>query len=522
MDKKRQRLNATQSRHPKRASVLGAAVAVVVIGVLCMRGARAEPTGKPVSEPWQRAVGDIAWVDYAPTVSNPDRGIPPTTESIRADLRSLQEAGFTGLVTYACGGLFGREVVATAPAMGFRGVILGVWDPTNESEVDAAVELGARDIVLGICVGNEGYRRRYTPEQLQVAMNRVRRATGKPVTTTEEIGDYEAFEELTELGDWVFPNAHPFFNGRRTPAAAIRWTRGAFDELSRRSPRFVWFKEVGLPTGGAEPVVLTEASQAEYYAGLAATSVRFAYFEAFDQTWKNSRPFEQRWGMFHADRTPKLLARQLLKQKPRLLRGADLPAKPQLEGASDRQRSKRPPFVVYSDGGSVENHFSPSGVDGDCGDIKVDEHSADRPHMGSSCLRIQYLARGDGPHKCAYAPPCKWASLRWLHPRRNWGIAKENQGRGFDLSDHRLLTFWARAENTCRLKFLVGGLDAPFGDSLAYPRSKTVQLTQEWQKFTIDLEGADLHHIIAGFGWETNWEMNPSGFVVYLDQIQFE
>ena len=115
-------------------------LAMGMFGLLCASGAQAQPTGQPVADSWVRTVGNIAWVDYAPTVSDPERGIPATTDSIRADLLALRNAGFTGLVTYGCGGLFGREVVASAASMGFRGVILGVWDPTNESEVDAAVE----------------------------------------------------------------------------------------------------------------------------------------------------------------------------------------------------------------------------------------------------------------------------------------------------------------------------------------------------------------------------------------------
>jgi exo-beta-1,3-glucanase (GH17 family) len=81
-------------------------------------------------------------------------------------------------------------------------------------------------------------------------MDEIRKATGKPVTTAEAIDRY-ADPVLLNFGDWVFPNAHPYFHDRYDPAPAVRWTQGAFNELERRSNRFVLFKEVGLPTAGA-------------------------------------------------------------------------------------------------------------------------------------------------------------------------------------------------------------------------------------------------------------------------------
>ena len=45
-----------------------------------------------------------------------------------------------------------------------------------------------------------------------------------------------------------------------------------------QTDRYVFFKEVGLPTAGA--FGLSEANQDLYYRGLARTDVHFAYFEA--------------------------------------------------------------------------------------------------------------------------------------------------------------------------------------------------------------------------------------------------
>ncbi|MDJ0798388.1 MAG: hypothetical protein QNJ51_16475 [Calothrix sp. MO_167.B12] len=119
---------------------------------------------------------------------------------------------------------------------------------------------------------------------------------------------------MIQLGDWVYPNAHPIFHGKLEPIAAVEWTKQAYKNIKRRSGsnRFVIFKEVGLPTAGDSQNRLSEKSQEQYYLYLATkTDVSFTWFEGFDQIWKNNPPFEQHWGIFHSDRTPKRLASSL-------------------------------------------------------------------------------------------------------------------------------------------------------------------------------------------------------------------
>ena len=176
-----------------------------------------------------------------------------------------------------------------AEQTGFSGVILGIWDPLDEAECAAACELAQHDVVVGLCAGNEGLGRRYSYAQLVEAIDRLRTATGKPVTTTEELGDY-AEPRVLSVGDWVFPNAHPVYHGRNTLAPALRWTVGAYRDLCRRADRFVWLKETGWPSAGGDD--FTPEQQEKFYAGLTAQGVAFAYFEAFDQPWKHWRACE--------------------------------------------------------------------------------------------------------------------------------------------------------------------------------------------------------------------------------------
>ena len=179
-------------------------------------------------------------------------------------------------------------------------------------------------------------------------------------------------------------------------------------------------------------------------------------------------------------------------------------------------------FYVYQDADSPDNHYTPSGYMGDTGDILIHEAFEENPHTGRTCIRVVYDTRGRGPNACPYSPPCKWAGVYWQEPPNNWGTDGIWAERGFDLSDYSRLIFWARADEPSDVEFKVGGIAETYGDSLVFPRSIIADLTEEWQEFEIDLEGANLTHIIGGFVWTTNWDTNPDGVTFYLDDIRFE
>ena len=458
-------------------------------------------TAAPLPIAWLEEVSSIVWVAYSPPEADPDNGVEVSSESIREDLAVLHQAGFTGLVTYGSSGVLGRELPTLAQLRGFQGLIMGIWDPFNQEEI-AAVEAAADlPIILGFCVGNEGLYKRYEMSDLSVVIQELREATGKPVATTEEIDDYSD-ENLIQLGDWVFPNAHPYFHNQLDPDAAVRWTQSAYDDLKRRTDQFVMFKEVGLPTSGDPEGSLSEASQERYYQRLVDTDVQFVYFEAFDQLWKTHLPIESHWGIFYSDRTPKLLGWQLMGKEP--------------------SPTPEPAFYIYRDAGSPDNHYRPTGYMGDVGDIHINEAFDGSSHSGQTSIRVVYDAEGKGQNECPYSPPCKWAGVYWQEPLNNWGRDAFWEGKGFDLSDYNRLVFWAKADRACVIEFKVGGINEPYGDSLVYPRSIYANLSEDWQEFEIELEGADLKHIIGGFVWVTNWDTNPGGVTFYLDTVRFE
>jgi exo-beta-1,3-glucanase (GH17 family) len=265
------------------------------------------------ADDWQQKACQVVWVAYSPSTGNPTTGLQPEMKDLVEDLRVLRSARFTGLVTYGMQGVVGKELPRLAKEQGFRGLILGIWDPKSKEELAAAKAAASHPVVLGFCVGNEGLDKRYSLRELEDAIEDLRDSTGKKVTTTEEIDDYYRNEALLDVGDWVFPNAHPYFHSRIGPQSAVRWTQGEYDRVKSMTSRFILFKEVGLPTAGDKDNELSEASQEAYYVGLAATDVPFVYFEAFDLTWKRHLPVEPHWGLFRSDRSPKPIAKRLRK-----------------------------------------------------------------------------------------------------------------------------------------------------------------------------------------------------------------
>ena len=169
------------------------------------------------------------------------------------------------------------------------------------------------------------------------------------------------------------------------------------------------------------------------------------------------------------------------------------------------------PFAVYVENNSRENHYAPSGWMGDYGDLKINLANTESPRSGNTCIKITYSAK--------MTQGAGWAGIYWQQPANNWG---EKKG-GYDLTGAKKLTFWARGAigGEKIAEFKAGGITGEFPDSDSQSVGP-VELTKEWQKFTIDLKDKDLSHIIGGFCWAASKDDNPNGFVLYLDDIIYE
>ncbi len=168
-------------------------------------------------------------------------------------------------------------------------------------------------------------------------------------------------------------------------------------------------------------------------------------------------------------------------------------------------------FNVYTDKGDPTNHYVPSGYMGDYGDIRINDAYTEDVHSGKTCIQVVYTAdksQGQG-----------WAGVYWQNPPNNWGTKLG----GYDLSSMNKLTFWAKGEYGDEIvaKFMVGGIKGLYPDSTEVSIGP-IQLSDEWQKYEINLAGKDLSYISGGFAFVLQAGQNPDGATFYLDDIRYE
>src|SRR5581483_4978208 len=104
---------------------------------------------QPVDKEWIQKVNRIRWVAYSSPKPNSEEGFyQPTSEAIYQDLLALKKANFTGLITYGSAGIMGRQFLEIAQSLGYKGIIMGIWDPGNQAELSNARNASDLPIVL--------------------------------------------------------------------------------------------------------------------------------------------------------------------------------------------------------------------------------------------------------------------------------------------------------------------------------------------------------------------------------------
>lgn len=186
------------------------------------------------------------------------------------------------------------------------------------------------------------------------------------------------------------------------------------------------------------------------------------------------------------------------------------PAKPVPKQAKAQSAFKD--FYVYSDKGSRDNHFVPSGFmpDGKC--ISFNDRWQEDCQQGKTCIKIVFDI------ECAKENQ-EWAGIYWLNPANNWGRRKG----GFNLTGATKLTFWAKGAvgGEQIQEFTIGGVEGDYPDSDKIVIGPVI-LSDQWKQYSIDLQGKDLSYISGGFAWSTEVAVNPESCVFYLDQIKFQ
>ncbi|TCO79224.1 exo-beta-1,3-glucanase (GH17 family) [Plasticicumulans lactativorans] len=281
------------------------------------------------------ALATVRFIAYTPSAhaETPDgRPLPVAPAAIRADLARLRP-DFDGLVTYAT-----RDGLEALPALaaeqGFRALVLGVWEPNDPHELDAAIAAARAypGLVVGISVGNEGLiSGRYDWPTLAAALQRVRTALpGLPLSTSEPFVIHldRAPAGFLAAQDFVHPNIHPLFEAWFTPErldGGMDFLAAILDRLHAAAPgKPVLVKETGVPgePGGVWSPALQAAFWQRLYARFPGTPEHaFTAFEAFDAPWKPAAlarqfkappdPREAHWGFYTRDGTPKPVVERL-------------------------------------------------------------------------------------------------------------------------------------------------------------------------------------------------------------------
>lgn len=237
---------------------------------------------------------------------------------ITQDLKRLR-ADFQGLITYSCANGV-EQVPAIAARLGYRAVIVGVWDITSDAEVATAIALARRypQLIVGIAVGNETLlAKRQAWAVLARRLAEVRRALPTvAVTTSEPFYFYldNTVPGFLDAQDFLLPSVHPLYQPWFAGASVetdVDFVVQVLSKLGARSAKPILVKETGLPSG-PETAGFTPQRQAQFWQRL-ETRVRpdaqraVAAFEAYDQAWKAANaahefgfhPEESHWGFYN-------------------------------------------------------------------------------------------------------------------------------------------------------------------------------------------------------------------------------
>jgi exo-beta-1,3-glucanase (GH17 family) len=184
------------------------------------------------------------------------------------------------------------------------------------------------DIINCLSVGNEAcvdWTDHYVPVRRVASFaKKVRENCPQPVTFCENYVPWlNKLEPLVVELDFISVHTYPVWEYKHIHEA-IQYTKDNYYAVASRYPRTpVVITEAGWSTNsngrGIHPELVSEEIQRLYYHDLmdwvCKENILTYVFEAFDEKWKGSadpREPEKHWGLFHSDRTPKLVAKDIV------------------------------------------------------------------------------------------------------------------------------------------------------------------------------------------------------------------
>ena len=280
---------------------------------------------------------------------SPDAGVFPSPAEIASDFEILQ-GHWDALRLYACD-VHTERVLAVIREQGFAfKVMLGAYiaaeisNPncpwggeypasvlrdnkrSNQAELERAVALANEypDIVDVVSAGNEATvdwtDHLVSPDAVTDYVAYLQRHVAQPVTFCENyvpwLGKLDALAEQVDL---ISIHTYPVWE-YKTIDEALAYTKENYAAVAERHPdKQVIITEAGWATAsngrGIPPENVGEFYQKRYLEELHKWSseqgVVVYVFEAFDENWKGSdHPLEpeKHWGLYRADRQPKLAA----------------------------------------------------------------------------------------------------------------------------------------------------------------------------------------------------------------------
>ena len=157
----------------------------------------------------------------------------------------------------------------------------------------------------------------------------------------------------------------------------------------------------------------------------------------------------------------------------------------------------------------LHGYFYPSGFMNEPKEIEIADPWKTGCHSGPTCLKITFKSGLK-----------TWAGIYWQYPDGNWG-----DGPGRKIEGAKKIVFWARGQSGGEtVDFKAGGINAgnkKYRDSFEKILDTKV-LSTDWQRYEIDLDGADTSSVIGAFSLSVQKSANPETISIYLDGICYQ
>lgn len=196
---------------------------------------------------------------------------------------------------------------------------------SNDKKIQRLIEWANKfpEIIFSLSVGNEScvdWSGNYVPVSRVVEFaKKVKKHAKQPVTFCENYVPWlNKLKPLVEVVDFISIHTYPVWEYKHIHEA-IEYTADNYKAVAGIHPKKpIIITEAGWATNsngrGIHPEHVNEENQKVYYEDLMQWSeknkVLVFFFEAFDEKWKgSSHPLEpeKHWGLFKADRKPKLV-----------------------------------------------------------------------------------------------------------------------------------------------------------------------------------------------------------------------